>query len=116
MDNLGFKLIKPDGTLAGFVESFWCLQNLSETDKEVIVLPDGRMDLIFSQSPTQPFHITLSGLETHSDHAVLAAGACMFAISFKLLAAEFIFQNTISNILDYAAFLPLISGILMQET
>jgi AraC-like DNA-binding protein len=106
MDHLDFKLIKPE-SLAGFVESFWSLHNASETDREVVVLPDGRMDLTFSLSPTEPFHITLSGLETHADQAVLAAGARMFAISFKLLATEYIFQNTISSILDYAEFLPL---------
>jgi AraC-like DNA-binding protein len=108
MDNsLDFRLIKPEKPLTGFVESFWSLQNQSETDKEVIILPDGRIDLIFSESPAEPFHIMLSGLETHADQAVFAAGIRIFAISFKLLATEYIFHHTISNILDYAKFLPL---------
>ena len=65
MDNgLKYKHIKPDKSLADFVESFWLLQNLSDSDKEVVVLPDGRIDLFFTQSATQPFYILLLGIET----------------------------------------------------
>ncbi|HMI08465.1 MAG TPA: AraC family transcriptional regulator [Flavobacterium sp.] len=107
MDNdLEFKLVKPDQSLSGYVESFWLLHNRSDSDKPIVVLPDGRVDLIFSQSATAPFHITLSGIETYPDQAMLAAGMVMFAISFKLPATEYIFPNTISNLLNYAAILP----------
>ncbi|MDR0801751.1 AraC family transcriptional regulator [Fluviicola sp.] len=107
MDNdLNFKIIKPDTLLTDFVESFWMLQNHSDSGKEIVVLPDGRIDLFFSQSATEPFHITLSGLETQPDKATLPAKTIMFAISFKLLATEYIFQNTVSNILNYARPLP----------
>ncbi|RYE13139.1 MAG: AraC family transcriptional regulator, partial [Sphingobacteriaceae bacterium] len=59
MDNdLTFKLIKPDESLADFVESFWLLHNPSDSTKEIVILPDGRIDLIFSQSATESFHIT----------------------------------------------------------
>jgi AraC-like DNA-binding protein len=101
-----YKLIKPDKSLADFVESFWLLQNHSDRDKEIVVLPDGRVDLFFSQSATDPFHITLSGIETHPERAILTAKTRMFAISFKLLATEYVFQKTVSNLLDNAAHLP----------
>jgi AraC-like DNA-binding protein len=101
-----FKIIKPDKSLADFVESFWMLQNHSDSGKEIVVLPDGRIDLFFSQSPTEPFHIILSGLETQADQAILGARTIMFAISFKLLATEYIFQNTVSSILNNARYLP----------
>ncbi|WP_447643099.1 MULTISPECIES: DUF6597 domain-containing transcriptional factor [Chitinophagaceae] len=42
--------MKPDKPLDGFVESFWLLCNQSERNKEIIVLPDGRIDLTFFQS------------------------------------------------------------------
>jgi AraC-like DNA-binding protein len=107
MDNaFQFKLIKPDQSLADFVESFWFLQNHSDTNKDIVILPDGRIDLFFSQSATEPFHITLSGLETQPDQAKLATKTIMFAISFKLLATEHIFQNTVSDLLDNATYLP----------
>ena len=103
---IDFKIIKPDKSLADFVENFWLLQNHSGNGKEVIILPDGRIDLFFSQSETEPFHITLSGLETYPDQATIAAKTCMFAISFKLLATEYILQSTLSNLLNNAKHLP----------
>ena len=103
MDNsIEFKLSKPGKSLSDFVESFWLLQSRSDSDKEIIVLPDGRIDLIFSQSATEPFHITLSGLETYPNQAMLKPKTLMFAISFRLLATEYIFHDTISNLLNYA--------------
>src|SRR5690606_4133244 len=60
----------------------------------------------FSQSATIPFQITLSGLETHPEHATFTAKTTMFVISFKLLATEYILQNTVSNLLDNAKDLP----------
>ncbi len=107
MDNdLDFKLIKPDKSLSDFVESFWLLHNQSDSDKEIVVLPDGRVELTFSQSVTAPFHITLSGIETHPQKAMLTAKTLTFAISFKLPATEYIFHNSVSNLLNYAENLP----------
>lgn len=104
--DLYFRVSLPDTALSPFVESFWMLRNTSDSDKEIIVLPDGRIDLILSHSATEPFHITLSGLETGPDYATLKAKTLMLAISFKLPAVEYIFGHTIANIVDYAAHLP----------
>jgi hypothetical protein len=67
-NDFDFKLIKPDKSLDDFVESFWMLQNHSEQDKNIVILPDGRVDLFFSRSASEPFHTTLSGLETETGH------------------------------------------------
>jgi len=101
-----YKIIKPDKSIADFVESFWLLQNHAGHNKEVVILPDGRIDLFFSQSATEPFDIILSGLETHPNQATLATGTVMFVISFKLLATEYIFQDAVSSLLDSAKYLP----------
>ncbi len=100
VNEVDFKFIKPDKSLSDFVESFWLLRNLTDGDKEVVVLPDGRIDLIFSCSATEPFHITLLGIGTQPDIANITANTVMFAISFKLLATEYIFRSTVSNFLD----------------
>jgi len=105
-NNFDFKLIKPDKSLADFVESFWMLENKSDSEKEVVILPDGRIDLFFAQSATEPFHITLSGIETQPDKATLKGKLVMFAVSFKLLATEYILHNPVSELLNYAAHLP----------
>src|SRR4051812_44855602 len=100
--DLEFKLSKPDKSLEGFVESFWMLRNLSDSDKEIVVLPDGRIDLTLSQSATVPFQILRSGIETFPQQVSLKAKTVMFAVSFKLLAVEYIFRSSIAGLLDYA--------------
>lgn len=101
MDNgLKYKRIKPDRSLADFVESFWLLQNQSDSDIEVVVLPDGRIDLFFTQSATEPFHVILLGIETQHGQATVTPKRQTFAISFRPLATEYVFQNTVANLLD----------------
>lgn len=107
MDNdLKYKFVKPDKSLDDFVESFWLLQNLSDSDKKVIVLPDGRIDLFFTQSATQPFHALLLGIETQHGQPTITPKRQTFAISFKPLAIEYLFQNNIANLLDKGKILP----------
>ncbi|MEO5943599.1 MAG: AraC family transcriptional regulator [Ferruginibacter sp.] len=105
-NDLHFILTKPHSSLSHFVESFWCLQNESGSDKEIIILPDERIDLTFSQSATEPFRIVRSGLETRAQPVILKAHTIIFSVSFKLLAAEYIFHSSISNLLNYAEHLP----------
>ena len=107
MDNdLKYKFVKPDKPLDDFVESFWLLQNLSDSDKEVIVLPDGRIDLFFTQSATEPFHVILLGIETQHGQATVTPKRQTFAVSFKPLAIEYLFKNTVPNLLDNFKGLP----------
>lgn len=105
-NDFAYKFIKPNKSLDSFVESYWMLQNNSDSDKEVMILPDGRIDLFFSQSATQPFHATLSGIETKPEQATLAVKTIMFAVSFKLPATEYILKNTVSTLRDNATCLP----------
>lgn len=101
-----YRLIKPDPSLAAFVESFWLLRNTSNIEKEVVVLPDGRVDLFFSRSDKEPFHITLMGIGTEADQAGIAPGTVMFAISFKLPAIEYLFGDEARGLLNSAKALP----------
>lgn len=100
--DLNYELIKPDKSISEFVESFWLLQNLTENDKEIMVLPDGRIDLIFIKSGSTPFQTTLLGIGTHPDKAILKSNTSMLVVSFKLLAIEYVFKNSISNLLNNA--------------
>ncbi len=104
--DLIFKLVEPGSLIAGFVESFWLLHNQSDKDKEIVILPDGRIDLILSESANESFHITRSGLETHPESVLLKARTLMCAVSFKLPAIEYIFHNPVSDLLNYAEHLP----------
>lgn len=104
--DLEYKFVKPAKALSGFVESFWLLHNRSGNDKEVVVLPDGRVDLFFSESASEPFHITLLGIGTQPEQALIKANTLTFAISFKLPGAEFLLGNTVSGLVNEAKNLP----------
>ncbi|MFP3593651.1 helix-turn-helix domain-containing protein [Chryseobacterium sp. SIMBA_038] len=106
MSSLIYQSSQPDPSLQDVVESFWMLDNPSE-NMEVILLPDGRIDLIFSQSLQEPFHIVLLGICTHPEQIVIAEKTKIFAVSFNLLAAEYILHTSVSELLNEAQRLPL---------
>lgn len=100
------KYIKPDASIADFVESFWMIHNQSDQSKEVVILPDGRIDLFLSKSASEPFHITLLGLETEPTQAAIAPNLMTFAISFRPLATEYVLGRPVADLLDQTLILP----------
>ncbi|ATP58292.1 transcriptional regulator [Pedobacter ginsengisoli] len=108
MDNdLHYRFIKPEKPLSEFVDSFWCLHNQSDSGKETIGLPDGRIDLFLFKSSEEPFRIVLIGLGTlPHEQAIIPSNSLMFSISFKLPAVEYVFGNTISDIINSGRLLP----------
>ncbi|WP_343748646.1 AraC family transcriptional regulator [Fluviicola sp.] len=101
-----YHVVKPPAALADFVESFWRLENTFEEDKEIVVVPDGRVDLFISRSAKQGFHITLAGVESEPDCVAFEAQTVIFAVSFKLLAIEYVIQQPIADFLNRVIFLP----------
>lgn len=86
-----YEEIKPEGKLALFVDSFWLLRNESDENVDVIILPDSRIDASFGDTASDSF--MLHGLENHASQASIPAKIRMFAISFKFLAAEYLFKS-----------------------
>jgi AraC-like DNA-binding protein len=105
-NNFYYKFIKPEKPLADFVESIGMFHNPSDEAKEVIVMPDGRIDLFFSQSPSEPFRVTLIGLETLPEQRSVTSQTLTFVISFKPLAVEYILHTSIAELLNSAKYLP----------
>jgi len=105
-NHIEYKSIEPDKSLSDFVESFWMLYNPNCTDKQVVILPDGRIDVFFSQSATEPFHITLLGIGTNYEQSIIKAQTTTFAISFKPVAAEYLLKQNISDLLNKGKNLP----------
>jgi AraC-like DNA-binding protein len=105
-NNIEYKTTQPDPSLSGVVESFWMLVNHSEDGKEIVVLPDGRVDISFSFSLNAPVRATLLGVESHANRAVLAPKTSLFAVSLKLLAIEYLLDMPISNLVNTAQSLP----------
>ena len=103
MDNdFYYKFIQPDRSLADFVESLGTFYVPSGKAKEVVVMPDGRIDLFFSQSLSAPLQITLVGLETVPEQRSIPPQTHNFVISFKPLAVEYILHTSIADILNSA--------------
>jgi AraC-like DNA-binding protein len=104
--DMEWKTIKPISQLSDFVESYWMLTNHSETAHEIVVLPDGRFDILFSYSANESFDTTLRGLDTEPGQASIPSKTVMFAISFKLLAIEYLLQIKAAAVLNGGHRLP----------
>ena len=106
ISGIEYKIVKPDPQLFDFVESFWMLENTSDKVHEIVGLPDGRFDIIFSYSPIESFNIMLMGLETEPEQHSISPKIVIFAVSFKLLAIEYLLDIKIASILNTAHTLP----------
>ncbi|WEK21041.1 MAG: AraC family transcriptional regulator [Candidatus Pedobacter colombiensis] len=106
MDEIEYKIIKPDSSLSDFVEGFWMIANLSEEPKEIVVLPNATIDLSLSCSLSDPFHIMLMGLESEAEQTSLSPKMVIFAISFKLPAIEYLLKTSIADLVNEARQLP----------
>lgn len=102
-----YKFIEPEQPLTNFVENFGMFHNQSDSVKEVILLPDGRIDLLFLQSESKSFRIVLVGLEILPKPRSIPPNTLAFVISFKPLAVEYILQTSIADILNGAKELPI---------
>jgi AraC-like DNA-binding protein len=101
-----FKMKLPPPELSGFVESCWMLENAAAQQKEIVILPDGRFDILFSYAADEPFQAILRGLDTEPGHHFIPAKQVMFAISFKLLAVEYLLDIKAADELNSARILP----------
>ncbi|UOQ70681.1 helix-turn-helix domain-containing protein [Hymenobacter cellulosilyticus] len=106
MHNLSYEIRPPAAALAHVVESFWRLETGAVVDKPVLLLPDGRIDVLFSYSRAEPLHVTLLGLGTEAEQTTLAAGTVLCAVSLRLPAAEYLLRTRVADILNSARPLP----------
>ncbi|MCT2560453.1 helix-turn-helix domain-containing protein [Chryseobacterium herbae] len=102
-----YQFIKPDPSLDSFVENIGMFHNPSDTAKEVVVMPDGRVDLFFMRfGPDDPFNIFLIGLETAPEQRAILPGTIAFVVSFRPIAVEYILKTSIADLLNTARILP----------
>jgi len=105
-NDFNYKFLLPEKPLADFVENIGMFNNPSDKPKEVVLMPDGRVDLFFLQSKTAPFHVTLIGLETIPEQRAIPPHTIAFKVSFKPLGVEYLLQTSIADILNSAKSLP----------
>jgi len=102
---LQYRLIKPDPLLADFVYCFSSLKNLSDFSGGVII-PNGKIDLLFCKTTDGQFQVALMGLETKPKPMPKRSIEAFFGISFNPLALEYIFHDSIAGFVDSAKELP----------
>ena len=98
-NNFRYKLVPPDNPLADFVYSFSSLQNISDITEGVIV-PNGRIDLIFFKNTDNQLLISLMGLETKPKLMPRQQISTFFAINFNPLAVEYVLHHSTADILN----------------
>jgi AraC-like DNA-binding protein len=99
MENtINFKLIKPDKSLSDYVYCFSAFQNISNFN-EAVIIPNGRIDLIFSKNKDNLLRISLLGLETKPKYTKQEV-TNFFSVSFNPLAVEYILNLSVAAILN----------------
>lgn len=100
-----YREIESNGFLNNFVKCFWYYET---TDAEVqhTILPDGYFDLIAEFENEILTTVKLTGIWTKPKDIQIPKNTKFFAIRFKLIAIEYIFQKEIKSILDEIINLP----------
>jgi AraC-like DNA-binding protein len=100
-----YRFIPPPPSLANFVDSIGMFKNGSNRTKEVVILPDGRVDLFFWKTKAEAFQVILIGLETAPEPRSIPPQTQAFVISFKPIAVEYILKTSIAALLNSAKVL-----------
>jgi AraC-like DNA-binding protein len=103
-NNLHFQLVQPDTSLTDFVYCFSSLQNFSNQHQAVII-PNGKIDLVFSKTKENQLYIALLGLETKPKYTQQEVSN-FFSVSFNPLAIEYVFNCSIADIVNTGKLLP----------
>lgn len=97
--------IKIDGFLSNFINCFWEYNNIQK-EVEFTILPDGYFDLIFEIKNNEILNISLTGIWTNQVNVRIKENTKLIGIQFKLIASEFIFQESIKHLLNSETILP----------
>lgn len=101
---LNFQIIEPEKSLSDFVYCFSHLSNFSNQN-EAVIIPNGKIDLIFSKITDNQITISLLGLET-KPKLITHEISYFYSVSFNPIAGEYIFNDTIANIINTEKILP----------
>ena len=105
--DLDYRAASPAPALAPYVESFRMPRNPSTVAQPIVLVPDGRIDLFFSYSAAEPYHVTLLGLQDRPKAQVIAPYSTVFAISWNLLAVEYLLPLPLGTLRHSGCSLPL---------
>lgn len=92
-NDIQWRTVNPPNELNEFAESFWMLANYSDKEHQIVILPDGRFDIIFSLTGGKKFQAGLKGLDNVPEQRTIPPKSIFFAVSFKLLAVEYLLEE-----------------------
>lgn len=95
-----YKEFQPDKLLTDFVKNYWWFDNSTNQQLDFTILPDGCFDLIVSFDRYTQDEISLTGLWTKQVEVSIEPNRQLFGIRFKLLAVDYILQQSISSFSD----------------
>jgi hypothetical protein len=105
--DIEYHTLAPAPVLAEFVESFWVLINHSDAGQPVVIVPDGWVGVFFTSSATELYHVLLLGLDTQPEPQVILPRTRIFAISWKLLGADYLLPFRLADLPPHTGPLPL---------
>ena len=93
------------GFISNFIKSFWQFENY-EKERHYEILPDGLFDLIFEIRNEQISRIFLTGVWTKQIKISIPKNTRLIGVRFKLIAAEYIFKQSIKTLKNTKTELP----------
>ncbi len=103
---MSYTEIYTDGILSNFVKYFWKYEHIQE-DIEYTILPDACFDLVVDFENSVLQNIYLTGIWTKPIKVKVTKGTTLFAIRFRIIAAEYLFERELKSILNTMTLLPM---------
>lgn len=102
---MDYKEIHTSGKLNAFVKYFWRYEHAGE-DIDYTILPDGCFDLVVDFENNVLQNIYLTGIWTKPVIVKVTKGTTLFAVRFKIIAAEYLFERELKSLLNDMTILP----------
>jgi AraC-like DNA-binding protein len=75
------------------------VRNTTKEDHQIVIVPDGRIDLMFVITDDEPFASNLIGIEIEPSQHTVTKGTIIMGVGLKLLAVEYFLKYSIASIL-----------------
>jgi AraC-like DNA-binding protein len=106
MAEIKYEELSADKKIKDLVKRIWKLQNVTDQAKHTTILPDGYFDLILTIQGNRK-SVLLTGIYSEEFEVTIPANTTLIGISFLPLAAEYIFEQSISMILNRYEIMPI---------
>ncbi|MRX68069.1 helix-turn-helix domain-containing protein [Flavobacterium resistens] len=96
----------PEDSISHFVHSFWMVENKSGKDIPGTILPNGMVDMTLMKMNSEEWEMSIRGLDTMPGQVIIAKDAKIFSVGFKLLAVEYLFGDSVKDVLNGGKEIP----------